>query len=571
MNVSQIIEQLKANFRNNLDRVRTLELTINPTSGDKPSSRKYVTYGTAGFRGRAHEIEHLFYKVGIIAGLRCLSGRRSHLGIMITASHNPVEDNGVKIIDSNGHMLAPEWESIMEKFCNISHHCLDQADTLFEHLANLMNNNLEANFLHSGIVMLGSDTRPSSEVLMALVKLGLDTWAPHITYKDYGQLTTPALHFLVGESTLKNNSILELDDYYRKLAEGLVNNFSITHGRSRKVYNPSQLVVDSANGVGSLTMNYLTRHEGFKSSLTVSLINNVDDAVDSIANDGILNFNCGADFVKTRKLAPQNADQLEKRYASLDGDADRVVYFYLTGDDEMKQLHLLDGDKILALFAYYLIDLIRKYKLNDQLSFGVVQTAYANGASTDFLTRMLGLQVDCVDTGVKHLHKTALGYDLSIYFEANGHGTIWVSEKAKAWIEDAQVVELKEMLSVLNNYTGDAVSDILIVESILNYYDWDVLEWDKLYEDRPNSLIKAEIEDRELVQTTNAGRTCTSPAGLQQKIDELVRQYGSQARAFVRASGTENVVRIYAECGSQDAANELAKVVGEVVVEMCNK
>ena len=31
-------------------------------------------------------------------------------GIVITASHNPVEDNGVKLVESSGHMLLPEWE-----------------------------------------------------------------------------------------------------------------------------------------------------------------------------------------------------------------------------------------------------------------------------------------------------------------------------------------------------------------------------------------------------------------------------------------------------------------------------
>jgi len=31
---------------------------------------------------------------------------------MITASHNPVEDNGVKLIDGDGGMLAQSWERV---------------------------------------------------------------------------------------------------------------------------------------------------------------------------------------------------------------------------------------------------------------------------------------------------------------------------------------------------------------------------------------------------------------------------------------------------------------------------
>jgi phosphomannomutase len=32
--------------------------------------------------------------------------------------------------------------------------------------------------------------------------------------------------------------------------------------------------------------------------------------------------------------------------------------------------------------------------------------------------------IACVPTGVKHLHHKARDYDIGIYFEANGHGTV---------------------------------------------------------------------------------------------------------------------------------------------------
>ena len=62
------------------------------------------------------------------------------------------------------------------------------------------------------------------------------------------------------------------------------------------------------------------------------------------------------------------------------------------------------------------------------LGAGVVQTAYANGASTDYL-RTLGIPVHLAKTGVKHLHAAAQCFDVGIYFEANGHGSIVFSER----------------------------------------------------------------------------------------------------------------------------------------------
>ncbi len=57
------------------------------------------------------------------------------------------------------------------------------------------------------------------------------------------------------------------------------------------------------------------------------------------------------------------------------------------------------------------------------LQVGIVQTAYANGASTAYIRNTLQMQTAVTPTGVKHLHHAAVQFDIGIYFEANGHGT----------------------------------------------------------------------------------------------------------------------------------------------------
>ena len=83
--------------------------------------------------------------------------------------------------------------------------------------------------------------------------------------------------------------------------------------------------------------------------------------------------------------------------------------------------------------AVFLHQELNEAGLLPQYSFGVVQTAYANGASTIFL-RERGLVVDFAKTGVKYVHEKAHHYDVGVYFEANGHGTAIFSRAITAAI-----------------------------------------------------------------------------------------------------------------------------------------
>ena len=61
-------------------------------------------------------------------------------------------------------------------------------------------------------------------------------------------------------------------------------------------------------------------------------------------------------------------------------------------------------------------------------SIGFVQTYYANYSSSNYLKSTFGMDPVFAATGVKNLHEKAEHYDIGIYFEANGHGTVIFNE-----------------------------------------------------------------------------------------------------------------------------------------------
>lgn len=51
--------------------------------------------------------------------LSCVFGIVAAIGVMITASHNPEDDNGVKLIDPDGEMLEAKWETYATNLANV--------------------------------------------------------------------------------------------------------------------------------------------------------------------------------------------------------------------------------------------------------------------------------------------------------------------------------------------------------------------------------------------------------------------------------------------------------------------
>ncbi|XP_061723518.1 phosphoacetylglucosamine mutase isoform X2 [Cydia pomonella] len=526
----------------------------------------FIEYGTAGFRTKASLLEHVVYRMGLLAVIRSRVKNGRTIGIMITASHNLEPDNGVKLIDPEGEMLEQSWEEIATRLANVSDNDLEA--TTVEVIKQV-----NADMGLKASVFIGMDTRYTSPRLAAAAVHGV--MALKGTAKEFGIVTTPILHYCVrcrndntyGTPTEEGRkygpySLVSTPGYYEKIVGAFKNIRAKLPVRGS--YNTT-LYVDGANGVGGKKLNIIKK----------SLDGELDLVLYNLGgNGGKLNLNCGADFVKVSQQPPVGVEHVPfQRVASLDGDGDRLVYYYL---DDNNKMHLLDGDKIATLLASYVTELLKACEATD-LKLGLVQTAYANGASTKYITEDLKVPVSCVKTGVKHLHHAAQSYDIGVYFEANGHGTVLYSDKAKTTIrriaqegepEQRKAAQLfLNFIDMTNETVGDAISDLFLVETVLCARGQNVRDWMEAYTDLPCRQLKVTVQDRNAISTADAERRCTAPEGLQSRVDELAATYRS-GRAFVRPSGTEDVVRVYAEADTQENADKLAAQVSQAVFDL---
>ena len=575
-------------------------------------------YGTAGFRFDAAVLPPIMVRVGLAAALQSMQKQKQGVGVMITASHNGESYNGVKLADPDGGMMDAAGERVTVQLVNEV-----DTNTVLETVRQAQRDCAAYPSRPTPVVHIGRDTRAHSAALQCLVSKAAR--AAGCTVVLHGVVTTPQLHFAVLQAHPHH-----LPPLIPSVQAGVMGYRDLlTHSylalvqtanqqlQQQQQYDPPlpPLIVDCACGVGYPHLQALV------SKLTAISVNMRTTIVATNGpGAGPLNEQCGSEHVqKTLQApvwyAPEDLPASRSYCAALDGDADRIVFFFTTtsnttttnnhttnnhttnnnttNNNTAPTLTLLDGDKIACLLCTFLqnqLAVLQQHcasQMEDSaelpacISLGVVQTAYANGAATAHLVNVLGRDnVKFAKTGVKYVHAAAHEFDIGVYFEANGHGTILfgpnfykymalVAASVQGHHSAANTAwqRLKVLPVLVNQAVGDALSDLLLVDAILQIQGWNLEDWSNMYTDLPSRQCKVQVADRSNVKVSANETECLEPAGVQAALDTAMQAV--QGRAFVRPSGTEDVVRVYAEAPSRAVADELAAKAADIVFRMC--
>lgn len=538
---------------------------------EHPPGDTFLNYGTAGFRYDASILPPIMVRVGVVATLRSLQ-KQAPVGVMVTASHNDESYNGVKIADPNGGMMESDGETLAVEIANER-----DIDRLLQKIEQLQTA-LKSDFVPT--VHIGRDTRSHSPALCDLVVRTARTLGSTII--DHGIITTPMLHHAVLHGNREYLPLLipprpDVAGYFHLLAQSYHALLATMSPGDRS----APLVVDAACGVGYAHAQ--TLHNAIQAldpTHRPLLVVNAPGA-------GPLNENCGSEHVQKALQPPTFYDptgELSTQYcASLDGDSDRIVFFTVTDG----QMRLQDGDKIACLLCRFLQAEYQALQADAPdilaIRLGVVQTAYANGASTQYLEKVLGAEgIVIAKTGVKYVHHSAVEhFDVGVYFEANGHGTVVFGPtfyqcmaqadaalRGKRCRGSVALQRLSVLPALVNQAVGDALSDLLLVDAILQIQGWSPTEWDAIYTDFPSRQGKILVKDRNTIKTNENETKCLSPIQVQEELEIAMAEV--KGRAFIRPSGTEDVVRVYAEAPTRALADKLATKAAEIVFRLCD-
>ena len=228
-----------------------------------------------------------------------------------------------------------------------------------------------------------------------------------------------------------------------------------------------------------------------------------------------INVDCGSTHIEALSELVKN-NNLDCGFA-FDGDCDRCIAVDGEGNE-------VNGDKILYLCGK---DLASKGLLPDNMIVATVMANIGFGKAVE----AAGLNAKYTDVGDKYVFAEMVEHGYVLGGEQSGH-VIYT---------DCEV-------------TGDGIVTALKTLHATSDKDMSFTEQANEMREYPQLLVNVRVSDKQ---------AALSDANVQAAIDKVSEELGDDGRCFVRASGTEPLIRVLCEAGSDEICERCCEAVAE--------
>ncbi len=398
--------------------------------------------------------------------------------------------------------------------------------------------------LNNKKVVIATDTRVSKDMLSSCITAG--ALASNLDVEFVGVIPTPALiyysykHNMTGvmitasHNPYTDNGIKVLNNGKKlsdideanveelidnpiakstEIGKYIINNNAILEYvdfiKSFTIKSTKKIVLDCANGA-----TYKTAEMIFK---------NISNNLDIICNtpDGY-NINNGCGSTHLEKLIERVKSTKSDIGFAFDGDGDRVLCVDNNGN-------VIDGDMLIYILARYL-------KNNNKLNNNKI--ALSMMSNLGLLKSLKNYGIDVIETNVgdKYIVRALFDNNLSVGGENSGH------------------IILPDLF-----HTGDGVLVATQIIKILEETNTNINDWlsdVKMYSDK---MVNIKVKDKSKVLNNSK---------LFSRVEEIKKELNNDCKIIIRASGTEDLIRVSVMAKSQDLVNkysdELVNIVNNI-------
>lgn len=404
-------------------------------------------------------------------------------------------------------------------------------------------------------ILIGKDSRISCDMLEAAIIAGITASGADV-YK-IGVIPTPAINYLVKKYeadfgvviSASHNPVIDngikvinsvgrkiskdIEDEIEKHIDGEVEIPRAISGRIGRVEDVDyrsdyidyllstvnvsnvdfKVVIDCANGAASTVA-------------PIVLEKFIDTAIFINYKPNGLNINDSCGSTDTRELSETVVMEKADFGIAFDGDADRIIFV----DNDGREI---DGDYILYI-------LVKKYLASNKLlNNKIAVTIMSNLGFINSLKRNLDVDVVITDVGDKYVSEALEHEDLNIGGETSGHIILRdIASSGDGILVALQVLEYLET-------SGDSLKEA--IKQVVKY---------------PSTLVNVKVVDKDY--SLNHRNVIEEV----KRVENILEDTG---RVFVRASGTEQLVRVLVECENEESSIEYCNSIAETIKELNGK